>query len=121
MTDKPTTTAQYLDTLSTGQRTVVEQLIAAVREAVPAAEEGFSYGMPLLTLDGQPLVWVAAWKRHYSIYPVTSAQASQAAVPGDEYEAEKGTLRFASNTVVPFGLVARVAQARAAEIDARPQ
>ena len=118
MSTKPKSTAEYLATLSDEQRASVERLRATVREAVPGAEEVFSYGFPGFRLAGRPLAWVAAWKRHYSLYPVNVAQVTALAAPGDVYEAENGTLRLPSHAPLPLGLVTRLVQARAEEIAA---
>ena len=113
MSTKPTSIAEYLAALSDEQRATVERLRATVRAAVPGAREVFSYGMPGFTLGGRPLVWVAAWKRHYSLYPVSAEHVAAAAAPGEEYEVEKGTVRFRAGAPLPYDLVARLAQARA--------
>ena len=115
---KPTTVDEYLATLDDEQRATVERLRATVRSAVPDAEDAFSYGMPGFEMGGRPLVWVAAWKRHYSVYPVSEQQVAAAASPGDEYEVEKGTVRFRAGRPVPYELVARLAQARAKHLAA---
>jgi uncharacterized protein YdhG (YjbR/CyaY superfamily) len=116
MADKPTTTAAYLAELSVEQRATVERLLATIQGAAPGAREAFSYGMPGFTLGGRPLAWAAAWKRHYSLYPVSEAQAAAVAAPGDVYEAEKGTVRFPAGAAPPYEFVARLVRARAAEI-----
>ena len=118
MSKKPSNTAEYLATLTEEQRAIVERLRATVQAAVPGAEEAFSYGMPGFRLAGRPLAWVAAWKRHYSLYPVDAAQVAALAAPEDVYEVEKGTLRLPSGTVLPYDLVARLVQAHAGEIAA---
>jgi uncharacterized protein YdhG (YjbR/CyaY superfamily) len=118
MTPKPTTTAEYLAALGDEQRATVERLRATVRAAAPTAAESFSYGMPGFTLGGQPLVWVAAWKRHYSLYPLSAEQVAAAAAPGDRYEAEKGTVRFPVGTTLPYDMVTRLVRTRAAELTA---
>src|SRR4051812_2380652 len=105
MSTKPTTTAEYLDTLSDEQRRTVERLRATIRAAVPAAQEAFSYGMPAFTLEGRTLVWVAAWRRHYSLYPASAEQVAAAASPGEVYEVEKGTVRFRAGGALPYDLV----------------
>jgi uncharacterized protein YdhG (YjbR/CyaY superfamily) len=115
---KPTTVAEYLAALSDEQRETIERLQATIRAAVPRARETFSYRQPGFTLDGRPLAWVAAWKRHYSLYPVNAEQVAALAEPGEEYEAEKGTIRFRAGATVPYELVARIVQARAAAIAA---
>lgn len=113
MSVKPTNSEEYLAALSDDQRATVERLRATVRAAVPHAQESFSYGMPGFTVEGRPLVWVAAWKRHYSVYPVSAEQVAAAASPGEEYEVEKGTLRLRADAPLPYDLVARLARARA--------
>ena len=112
MPPKPTTSNEYLATLGDEQRTIIERMRATVRDAVPGAEETFSYGMPGFTLGGQPLVWVAAWKRHYSVYPVSADQVAKVASPGEEYEVGKGTLRFDAGAPPPYELLARLAHRR---------
>ena len=104
--------ARLVDTIETGGRR------ATVRAAVPEAREAFSYGMPGFTLGGRPLVWVAAWKRHYSLYPVSAAQVAALAPPGAAYEVAKGTVRFRADAPLPYDLVARLARARVGELAA---
>ena len=115
---KPATTDEYLASLSDDQRETIERLRAAIRAAVPRAREKVSYGIPGFTLDGRPLAWVAAWKRHYSLYPVSAEEVVALAEPGEEYEVEKGTIRFRAGATLPYALVARIVRARAAAIAA---
>jgi uncharacterized protein YdhG (YjbR/CyaY superfamily) len=115
---KPATAAEYLATLSDDRRAIVERLRATIRAAVPGAEESFSYGMPGFTVGDRPLLWVAAWQRHYSVYPVSAEQVADAASAGDEYEVEKGTVRFRATAPIPYDLVARLAAARARHLAA---
>ena len=110
---KPTTSEEYLATLTDDQRTTVERMRATVRDAVPGAQEAFSYGMPGFTVGGRPLVWLAAWRRHFSVYPVSAEQVAAAAAPGEEFEVEKGTLRFRAGAPLPYDLLARIARDRA--------
>lgn len=76
------------------------------------------FGMPGFTLEGRPLVWVTAWKRHYSLYPVSAEQVAALASPGETYEVEKCTLRFRANATLPYDLVTRLVQARATTLAA---
>jgi len=115
MTAKPANTAEYLATLTDAQRAGVEALRNAIRAAAPGADESFGYGMPAFRLGGKPLVWYAAWKKHFSLYPISAAILQAHAVEADRYEHAKGTLRFPASEPLPFALVRKLVEARAAE------
>jgi uncharacterized protein YdhG (YjbR/CyaY superfamily) len=116
MTDKPANTDEYLATLTVEQRAALAELRDAILAVAPEAEAGFSYGMPLLRLGGKPLLWYAAWRRHYSLYPVGPAMLERLAIDPAEYETSKGTIRFPASRPLPHALVTRLAQARVAEL-----
>ena len=116
MARKPTTTDEYLDTLTSDQRVVIEKLRQAIKSAAPRAEEAFSYGIPAFKLEGRALVWVAAWKSHYSLYPLSAAMLREYADDIEDYETSKGTIRFPASEPVPYGLVKKLVKARVAEL-----
>jgi uncharacterized protein YdhG (YjbR/CyaY superfamily) len=116
VTTTPANLDEYLATLTPGQRAVLEELRATIRAAAPGADEGFSYRMPLFTLDGKPLVWYAAWKRHYSLYPIGAAVLRAHAAEVEGYETGRRTIRFPASKPLPFGLVRKLVQARIAEV-----
>jgi uncharacterized protein YdhG (YjbR/CyaY superfamily) len=43
---------------------------ATIHRIVPEVTERISYAMPAFSLDGRPILFVAAWKRHLAIYPI---------------------------------------------------
>src|SRR5262245_61405738 len=92
---------------------------AAIRKAVPRAEESISYGIPAYKLDGRVLIYVAAWKAHYSIYPSTAPLVAAFKRELALYEIDKGTIRFPLDQAAPADLIRRMAAFRAGEIDAR--
>src|ERR1700760_511427 len=51
----------------------LERVRRAVRKALPGSDEVISYNIPTYKLDGRAVVYFAAWKQHYSIYPVGAA------------------------------------------------
>jgi uncharacterized protein YdhG (YjbR/CyaY superfamily) len=106
---------QYLGVLPAGHRAALEQIRSTVHAAVPGLTERISYGIPTFDLDGHYLVYMAAWKAHVSLYPVTPIIVDTF---GDEiapYVGGKGTLKFTLTEPIPLDLVRRIAKARAAE------
>ena len=108
----------YLASLAPDARRELEAIRETIRGAVPDAIEGFGYNMPAFTLGGQPLVWYAAWKQHISLYPISEEIARAHSVDLTNYETTKGTIRFSRKEPMPLPLVARLVQARAAELRA---
>ena len=60
----PTTIDAYIAASPPEVQAILEQIRRTIRETVPDAQETISYGMPTFTLNGQYLVYFAAYKKH---------------------------------------------------------
>jgi uncharacterized protein YdhG (YjbR/CyaY superfamily) len=65
------TVEQYLTTITDAQRLEYERIRGIVLDVAPGADEVISYNMPGFKINGKPLIWVGAFKRHMSIFPGT--------------------------------------------------
>jgi uncharacterized protein YdhG (YjbR/CyaY superfamily) len=119
MPEKPTNTAEYFATLSDARRSTLERLREAIRAAIPEATEAFSYSMPAVAINGKPFLWFAAWKDHYSLYPIGAAIVEAHADQAAGYETAKGTIRLPAANPLPYSLVTSLVRARAAEFRVR--
>jgi len=109
----PTTVARYLAAQPPAARRTLARVRAAIRSALPAADEVLSYGIPTYKLGKRLVLCFAGWKEHWSLYPATGLEREL----GDRLEGRvvsKGTIRFEWSEPVPLDLVARIARLRAA-------
>jgi uncharacterized protein YdhG (YjbR/CyaY superfamily) len=113
--------ASYLAALPPDARKALKQVRATIRAAAPRAEEAFSYRIPGFRIDDQPLVWYAAFKNHYSMYPIGAAITRSLAKDVEGYETSRGTIRFPLGEKVPVALVRKLVKARIAAVRQRGQ
>jgi len=105
----PATVEEYLAGLPDDVRERVEEVRRVVHEVVPDAGETISYAMPTFTLDGLPLLHVAAWKQHIGLYPLPPLDPELAAAV-EPYRGAKDAMRLPYAQPLPGDLVARVVE-----------
>ena len=110
---------EYLAAQPAGARETLRRVRAAIRKALPDAEEVISYQIPAYKVGGAAAIYFAGWKEHYSLYPATGrlVEAFEDELAG--YEVSKGTVRFPLDDRVPVKLIERIARFRAEETLAR--
>lgn len=117
--DTPTTIDAYIARFPPEVQELLTRIRATIHEAAPDATEGIGYQMPGFYLNGG-LVYFAAFKNHIGFYPTGSA------LPGlDEdlsaYRTSKGTLQFPYDRPIPYDLIRKIVQVRAAENLSKPR
>ena len=107
MAQRFATVDEYLEALPDEARAAMEGVRRSIRTVVPGVGETISYQMPTFTLDGRPLVHVAAWKRHIGVYPLPPLDGALAQEVAP-YRAATDTMRLPLGRDIPDGLVERV-------------
>jgi uncharacterized protein YdhG (YjbR/CyaY superfamily) len=105
----PATVDEYLAGLPDDVRARVEEVRGVVHEVVPDAGETISYAMPTFTLDGQPLLHLAAWKQHIGLYPLPPLDGDLSAEVAP-YRGAKDAMRLPHGEPLPCELVAQVVE-----------
>jgi len=95
---------------------VLERVRAIIRRALPKAEEVISYNIPAYKLNGKVVLYFAAWKQHYSVYPAGARMDPALSKELAAYEMSKGTIRFPLEEPVPVRLLERIAKFRAKQV-----
>ena len=113
----PQTIDEYMADFPAQAQAVMGRMRALIHEIVPEATEKISYGIPTFVL-GENLVHFAAYQHHIGFYPTSSGVAHFEDELKD-YETSRGTVRFPLDKPIPYDLVRRITEFRAAENRAR--
>ena len=97
-------------------RVTLRKMRETIHAAAPGAEEGFSYRIPAVKLDGKSLVWYAGFTNHTSLFPIGAAIRQKLAKDLAGYETSTGTVRFPLDKALPVTLVKRLVKARVQEL-----
>jgi uncharacterized protein YdhG (YjbR/CyaY superfamily) len=106
------TVDDYLERAPEPQRSTLVALRATLRQILPHATEGISYGVPAFFVDGTPVAGYAYAKNHCSYYPHSGSVLEAMAAELTGYQWSKGALRFPKDQQLPAPLVNRLVQAR---------
>jgi uncharacterized protein YdhG (YjbR/CyaY superfamily) len=110
-----TTVSEYIAKTPPKARKALKQLRTAIKAAAPGITERISYRIPTFELEGRYVLYIAAFKEHVSVYPVTRGMMAKYGDAIASYRAGKGTLRFSLDEPIPVGLVAKLAKVRVQE------
>jgi uncharacterized protein YdhG (YjbR/CyaY superfamily) len=117
--EKPKSVDAYFASLPEDQRAPLQKLRETIASAAPEAEEGITYSMPGFLLGGKGLVAYAAFRDHYSFFPMGTEAIEAHRDELGERVTGKGTISFDYGERFPAALVKKVVRTRLAEAAAR--
>jgi uncharacterized protein YdhG (YjbR/CyaY superfamily) len=106
----------YLAGLEEPKRSTLEALRRSILQAIPDAEQGLSYGVPVFRLGGKNVAGFSAAKSHLSYLPHSGTVLEH--FSRDELgglTASKGALKMPVDDAVPHDLVDRLIATRRRE------
>jgi uncharacterized protein YdhG (YjbR/CyaY superfamily) len=104
---------EYIATFPTETQQVLQEVRAALKAAVPEAEEVISYQIPVLKRHGV-IFYYSAYNKHISLAcppPLTVVEAFKDELA--DYEISKSSIKFPLNKPVPMQLITAMATFRA--------
>lgn len=105
----------YLKGVDPKKRTHLERIRALVHEIVPDVEETISYGMPTFKINGKPIIHIAAFKDHMSVFP--TGDSDVVSVPGVEaFRTSKGTLQFTEEKPLTDEMIRGIVRLRLSKV-----
>lgn len=111
--EKPATIDDYIAAYPADVQEILQKVRETIKTAVPQATEAISYGMPTFKLNGN-LVHFGAFKSHLGFYPIPSGM-EQFQAELAPFKSGKGSVQFPFDQPMPYELITRIAQFRAAE------
>jgi uncharacterized protein YdhG (YjbR/CyaY superfamily) len=115
----PTSVEEYMAALPEASRVALEKLRTTIKAAAPEATDAISYQMPAFKEQGRSLVCYAAFKDHYSLFPMSMKVIEEHKEALKPYLTGKGTIRFDMDEPLPAALVKKIVNSRMRENAAR--
>src|SRR5688572_18217958 len=108
------TAQQYIKSFPKDVQKILEEVRAAIRKAVPDAEEVISYNIPAFKLNGW-IFYYSVYTKHFSLScppPFTVFEKFKKELA--RYELSKSTIQFPLDEPVPAKLITDMSKFRAA-------
>ena len=109
---------KYISGFSGEAKSRMEIVRAVVLRCAPGAVEEMEYGMPGYKLNGKPLVYFGAFKKHIGFYATPSGH-KKFEKELEIYKQGKGSVQFPLDQPLPVELIKRMVEFRVKENNAK--
>ena len=104
MAERVESVDDYISSFPPDVQTVLQAVRATIHAAAPGAKESISYQIAAFSIGGRPVVYLAGWKKHISLYPVPDLDETLEPQVAP-YLAGQGTAKFPLAKPIPYELI----------------
>ena len=95
----------------------LKKLRKTIQSLIPDEEEYISYQIPTFKYRGKPLIGYGGFKKHYSLFIMSTKIGAKFAIEYPEYKISGSTIQFKFDEEVPLKLLKKVIGERMLETD----
>jgi uncharacterized protein YdhG (YjbR/CyaY superfamily) len=99
----------YISTFPPDVQTVLQALRSTIHNSAPGAEESIRYQIPRFSINGRPVVYLAGWRKHISLYPMPELDETLEPQVAP-YLSGQGTAKFPLADPIPHELITILVQ-----------
>lgn len=99
---------EYIAKYPVDVQAYLQELRSIVKSVTPYATEAIRYNMPAFLVNGDYLLYFAAWKDHVSLYPFTLEMATALPEARKFKTSGKGTIQFSLSDSLPTKLIKQI-------------
>lgn len=105
------TVDEYIGSFPQETQKALQKIRKIIQKFAPEAIESIGYGMPAYKLNGKPLVYFAAFKKHIGFYATPNGHAAFAE-EFSKYKQGKGSVQFPLEQPMPVELIEKIVRFR---------
>lgn len=112
MREKFATVKDYLNSLEPEVRKTIQAVRKSIISSAKGIDEVISYNIPGYKIDGKAVVYIAGFKNHCSLYPMTKNLVNSLGSKLDKFTIKGSTLQYEIGNPLPEKLVKLVVKER---------
>lgn len=102
----------YLNSMEPEVRKTLQAVRKAILASVKGLEEVISYNIPAYKLNGKAVVYIAGFKNHCSLYPITGDIVDTLGKNLDKFNVKGSTVQYEIGKPLPPALVKLIVKER---------
>lgn len=112
MREKFASVNDYMKSMQPEVRKTLQAVRKSILASVKGMEEYISYGIPAYKLNGKAVVYIAGFKNHCSLYPMTGNLVKKLGSRLDKFTVKGSTLQYEIGKPLPAILVKLIVKER---------